>query len=116
MQNFLATDSWLVRVLMLCALLSGIGALAGITVLLRSQSDFTFPLAAYPIVFPFLYYITHTSLRYRHPIDPVVLLLTAIAANAVWKFCARKLFGKPPASSFPTTNPSIDLPQPPQKV
>src|SRR6202795_452512 len=114
-QNFLATDSWLVRVLMLCALLSGIGALAGIAVLLRSQSDFTFPLAAYPVVFPFLYYITHTSLRYRHPIDPVVLLLTAIAANAVWKFCASTLFSKPPASPFPSTNPSIDLPQPPQK-
>jgi len=84
LQNFLTTDSWLVRALMLCAALSGIGALAGIAVLVRRRSDYTFPLAAYPVVFPFLYYITHTSLRYRHPIDPVVLLLTAIAAQAVW--------------------------------
>jgi len=84
LQNFLATDSWLVRALMLCAILSGMGALAGISVLVRRHSDYTFPLAAYPVVFPFLYYITHTSLRYRHPIDPVVLLLTAIAAQAVW--------------------------------
>jgi hypothetical protein len=84
LQNFLATDSWLVRALMLCAILSGMGALAGIAVLVRRHSDYTFPLAAYPVVFPFLYYITHTSLRYRHPIEPVVLLLTAIAAQAVW--------------------------------
>jgi hypothetical protein len=84
LQNFLATDSRLVRTLMLCALFSGMGALAGIAVLVRRRSDYTFPLAAYPVVFPFLYYITHTSLRYRHPIDPVVLLLTAIAAQEVW--------------------------------
>jgi hypothetical protein len=36
----------------------------------------------YPVVFPLLYYVTHTSLRYRHPIDPIVLLLTAVAAHA----------------------------------
>jgi hypothetical protein len=83
-QNFLSTDSWLVRALMLCAVLSGMGTLAGIAVLVRRRSDYMFPLAAYPVVFPFLYYITHTSLRYRHPIEPVVLLLTAIAAQAVW--------------------------------
>src|SRR5260370_41987559 len=84
LQNFLATDSWLVRALMLCAVLSGMEALLGIAVLVRRRSDYAFPLAAYPPVFPFLYYITHTSLRYRHPIDLVVLLLTAIAPHAVW--------------------------------
>ena len=84
LQNFLGTDSWLVRALMLCAVLSGMGAFAGIAVLIRRRSAYTVPLAAYPVVFPFLYYVTHTSLRYRHPIDPVLLLLTAIAAQAVW--------------------------------
>ena len=98
LQNFLATDSWLVRTLLLCAALSGIGALAGIAVLLRRRSIYAFPLAVYPIVFPFLYYITHTSLRYRHPIDPVVLLLTAIAAQALWTFCAKRLLRKVSAS------------------
>jgi hypothetical protein len=83
-QNFRSTDSWLVRALMLCAVLSGMGALAGSAVLVRRRSEYAFPVAAYPVVFPLLYYITHTSLRYRHPIDPVVVLLTAIAAQAVW--------------------------------
>jgi hypothetical protein len=29
-----------------------------------------------------LYYLTHADLRYRHPIDPVLCLLTAIAATS----------------------------------
>jgi Dolichyl-phosphate-mannose-protein mannosyltransferase len=82
--KFMSTDSWLVRALILCAIVSGVGALAGVVVLLWNGSDFTAPLAVYPIVFPFLYYITHTSLRYRHPIEPEILLLTAIALGAAF--------------------------------
>ena len=36
-------------------------------------------LAVYPVVFPGLYYVTHAYLRLRHPIDPVLMLLTAMA-------------------------------------
>ena len=43
-----------------------------------------FPLAVFPVIFPCLYYLTHADLRYRHPIDPVVLLLTAIAVAGAW--------------------------------
>ncbi len=82
--KFMATDSWLVRTLILCAMISGVGALAGIVVLVWRGSEFAFPLAVYPVAFPFLYYITHTSLRYRHPIDPEILLLTAIACGDVF--------------------------------
>ena len=82
--KFMQTDSLLVRSLILCAMLSGVGALAGVVVLIWKQSDYAFPLAIYPIIFPFLYYITHTSLRYRHPIEPEILLLTAIACCAVF--------------------------------
>ena len=84
-EQFLATDSWLVRGLILYAAFSGIGAFLGIAVLIRRHSLYTFPLALFPIIFPFLYYITHTSLRYRHPIEPIVLLLTAIAVGAFVK-------------------------------
>ena len=83
--KFIQTDSWLVRSLILCAMLSGVGALAGLLLLIWKRSDYAFPLAIYPIVFPFLYYITHTSLRYRHPIDPETLLLTAIACGAAFR-------------------------------
>ena len=77
--KFVATDSWLVRTLILCAALTGIGALLGIVTLIWRRSPYAFPLAVFPLIFPFLYYITHTSLRYRHPIDPMLLLLNAIA-------------------------------------
>jgi hypothetical protein len=33
-------------------------------------------------VFPVVYYLTHASLRYRHPIDPIIMLLTAVAIAA----------------------------------
>ena len=44
----------------------------------------TFPLAVFPVIYPCLYYVTHADLRYRHPIDPVLCLLTAIAAASTW--------------------------------
>ena len=84
--KFFATDSWLVRTLILCATLSGLGAFLGIVTLLWRRSDYTFPLAIFPLIFPFLYYVTHTSLRYRHPIDSILLLLNAIAIGALVQF------------------------------
>ncbi len=97
--KFMATDSWLVRSLILCAMISGVGAVAGMLVLVWKRSDYVIPLAVYPIVFPFLYYITHTSLRYRHPIEPEILLLTAIVGGALFgawptgRVAARVSFG-----------------------
>jgi hypothetical protein len=87
-QAFLSADS-LVRVLLLCSTVSALGGLLGIAALLWKRSAYVIPLAAYPVVFPWLYYLTHSNLRYRHPIDPVVLLLVAIAAGSVVKKAAR---------------------------
>jgi 4-amino-4-deoxy-L-arabinose transferase-like glycosyltransferase len=58
-------------------------AFLGILVLLRTKNPCAFPLVAFPVVFPLLYYVTHTSLRYRHPIDPIVLLLAAIGLRGL---------------------------------
>ena len=82
---FLSTDSALIRVLLACNSLAALGALLGIAALIRRRSLHTIPLAAFPIVFPWLYYVTHPNLRYRHPIDPVVLLLVAVAASSVFR-------------------------------
>jgi len=89
LQNFLSTDSWLIRVLLICNTVAGIGALLGIALLIRRRSPYTIPTAAYPVVFPWLYYVTHPNLRYRHPIDPVVLLLAAVAAAAASEMLTR---------------------------
>ena len=41
------------------------------------------PTAVFVVIVPLVYYVTHASLRYRHPIDPIVLMLTAIAVTGV---------------------------------
>ena len=85
-QMFFSADSTLlVRVLLICSTVTAFGGLLGIAALLWKRSPFTFPLAAYPVVYPWLYYITHSNLRYRHPIDPVVLLLVAMAIGSLFK-------------------------------
>jgi hypothetical protein len=85
-QAFLSADATLlVRVLLICSTLAAFGGLLGIAALLWRRSPFTFPLAAYPVVYPWLYYITHSNLRYRHPIDPIVLLLVAVAIGSLFK-------------------------------
>jgi hypothetical protein len=83
LETFLKSDSLLICVVLLGNFLTAVGALLGVVILFLRRSAYMFPLAAFPVVFPLLYYVTHTSLRYRHPIDPVVLLLTAIAAAIV---------------------------------
>ncbi|MGB8524722.1 MAG: hypothetical protein WCD43_17290, partial [Candidatus Acidiferrales bacterium] len=50
-----------------------------IVILFRSRNVYAFPAAVFPIVFPWAYYLTLVLPRYRLPIDPIVMLLTAIA-------------------------------------
>jgi hypothetical protein len=84
------TDSNLVRGILLCSLLTAIGGFVGVLVLWRRRSAVAFPLAVFPLIFPCLYYVTHADLRYRHPIDPVLCLLTAIAATSAWELVRAK--------------------------
>jgi Dolichyl-phosphate-mannose-protein mannosyltransferase len=84
-KTFRETDSTLVRGILLSSFLTALGAFVGIVALWRRRSAITFPLAVFPLIFPCLYYITHADLRYRHPIDPALCLLTAIAARSAWE-------------------------------
>jgi 4-amino-4-deoxy-L-arabinose transferase-like glycosyltransferase len=101
-QSFLSTDSLLVRVLLVCSTVAGIGGLLGIVALLSQRSPYAFPLAAYPVVYPLLYYVTHPNLRYRHPIDPVVLLLAAIALGSLVKKSAVQSKSETPIKHEPS--------------
>ncbi len=89
-QVWKTTDAVLIRALMLCNTLAALGALMGIAVLIGKRSPYMIPAAAFPAVFPWLYYVTHPNLRYRHPIDPVVLLLVAVAAASAWDMLTRR--------------------------
>jgi 4-amino-4-deoxy-L-arabinose transferase-like glycosyltransferase len=74
-------DAWF-RYVLLFNILVALGALAGIVLLAWRRSIYTLPLAVFPVVFPFAYYLTLAAPRYRLPIDPVVILLTAIVLVA----------------------------------
>lgn len=50
-------------------------AALGLLLALREDVAGALPLAFCMILFPIPYYITHTALRYRHPLDPVLALL-----------------------------------------
>jgi len=56
-----------------------LGAIGGLLRLLAARNPFFFPVAVFPLVFPITFYIAHTSLRHRHPCDPIIALLVAIA-------------------------------------
>jgi 4-amino-4-deoxy-L-arabinose transferase-like glycosyltransferase len=96
---FRQADSLWLRLILLCNDASPLGAFLGIVVLFATKNAYALPVVAFPVVFPLLYYVTHTSLRYRHPIDPVVLLLAAIGVHGLWRSCTRKLSKAPAAES-----------------
>jgi 4-amino-4-deoxy-L-arabinose transferase-like glycosyltransferase len=88
--TFRQADSLWLRMILLCNDVAPLCAFLGIVVLLATKNDYGLPIVAIPLIFPMLYYVTHTSLRYRHPIDPIVLLLAAIGVHGMWRWCARK--------------------------
>ncbi len=77
--DFIRADSTLVRFLFVWNMITVVGALAGIAHLLAGHSPFAFPVVIFPAIFPLVYYITQTSLRLRHPCDPVLALLLALS-------------------------------------
>jgi hypothetical protein len=80
-RDFENSDSAWIRMILALNLITAIGSLIGIVVSWRSRSPYVFPAAVFILAVPLVYYATHASLRYRHPIDPIVLTLTAIAVT-----------------------------------
>lgn len=89
--TFREADSLALRILLLCNYLAAPGALLGIAFLFQRKNEHAVPLILFPVAFPLVYYITHTSLRYRHPLDPAILLLCAWALHASWQLLVAKL-------------------------
>ena len=55
-------------------------AFAGLAGAIRDDRDGAVPLAILLICFPLVYYITHLEERYRHPIDPVIVIFAVFGA------------------------------------
>jgi hypothetical protein len=79
LEDFESSDSAWIRVIFLVNLLTALGGVVGLVALWLRRKSLAFPVAAFVLAVPIVYYITHGSLRYRHPIDPILALLTAIA-------------------------------------
>jgi hypothetical protein len=80
-----------------CVLLSAFAA-AGLVLALRRSPLEALPVALCVVVFPVPYYLTHTSLRYRHPIDP---LLTLFAVYAVAQIVSTLASARRSGASLP---------------
>lgn len=80
--DFIHNSSLWFRYVLLFNIAAGLGAVAGIVILIRKRSIYAFPLAAGPVIFPFAYYFTLALPRYRHPIDPTLMLLTAVSISS----------------------------------
>jgi 4-amino-4-deoxy-L-arabinose transferase-like glycosyltransferase len=85
LKDSLNVDSTWFRFVLLFNLLAAFGALLGIIFLIRRHSPFWFPTAIVPLVFPWAYYLSLVLPRYRLPIDPVVLLLAAVALETLFR-------------------------------
>jgi 4-amino-4-deoxy-L-arabinose transferase-like glycosyltransferase len=62
----------------LCASLTAM-AIVGLCLAFRRDSAAAWPYALALLGFPAVYYVTNTDLRYRHPIDPELIVLAAYA-------------------------------------
>ncbi len=84
--DFARSDSTLARFLLFWNAFVVIGASVGIVRLLAARSPFIFPLALVLVVYPLVYYFTQTSLRLRHPCDPILALLLSFSVCSVSNF------------------------------
>jgi hypothetical protein len=68
-------------------------AFLGLIFASRSRIEGATPLAVVILVFPIVYIISHTSSRYRHPIEPIMAVLTVYAVAFLGAAVMRKRVG-----------------------
>jgi 4-amino-4-deoxy-L-arabinose transferase-like glycosyltransferase len=90
-KDFLKFPSLWFRFVLLFNVAVAIGALLGIVILFRRCNVYAFPTAVFPVVFPWAYYLTLVLPRYRLPIDPIVMLLTAVTLERLLRFRERAI-------------------------
>jgi hypothetical protein len=79
-----------------CVAFSAVAA-SGLVMALRENALEVLPLALCVAIHPMPFYLTRTSLRYRHPIDPVLTLFAVFAAAQIWSVLCSMLSRVPKA-------------------
>jgi hypothetical protein len=84
-RDFFRDPSLLDRTVFVCNFLAAVGALAGTVIFYarRTLQACAVPVTALPIAFPLAFYLTQALFRYRYPIDPMVMLLSAAALDGL---------------------------------
>jgi hypothetical protein len=90
-RDLVNSDSNLARFLIVWNAITLAGIIAGLVRLYIQNRGYFVPLASFPLIFPITFYIAHTSLRHRHPCDPILALLMAIAVTGVQQQNARNI-------------------------
>jgi 4-amino-4-deoxy-L-arabinose transferase-like glycosyltransferase len=82
-----------VRLIVLGNCLFPLFSLLGLLVAYRQQNEAALPLALVVLFFPVVFYITHASTRYRHPMDPIMLVLAVYGLVYAVTYLRRRLSG-----------------------
>ncbi len=80
-RDFRRSGSLWFRYVLIFNLAVAVGALLGIVHLGHARSVYLIPVAVFPVILPWAYYLTLALPRYRHPIDPVLMLLAGLAVT-----------------------------------
>lgn len=67
---------------------------AGALFAYRAENKTALPFASVMLMFPIVFYVTHTSGRYRYPMDPIMTILTVFALAYPLSQLAKRSFGK----------------------
>jgi 4-amino-4-deoxy-L-arabinose transferase-like glycosyltransferase len=119
LHDFRAADSLFLRAVFVSGFLLVLGTLSGLAILYRKYHGFFFPVASFPVIYPLIYYVTSGQLRYRHPLDPVLVVLSALplwqlfgswAGNRLPRAASRSHAARPPMlKSLPALSLTVKL-------
>ncbi len=96
--EFMSTRLLWIRWVLAFNVLAAILGAAGIVILFRAGNQYAFPAAVFPIVYALPYYVTLAPPRYRHPLDPILLLLAAVSLQAIWQTVYKRFGTRTPAT------------------
>jgi hypothetical protein len=83
--GFWAAESQVVRLVVAVSALMLVLMLCGLVMLARRSVANGLVLAAWVAAYPLVFYFTRTLLRYRNVIEPVIVVLAAVAITSLWR-------------------------------
>jgi hypothetical protein len=93
------------KVLLILNTLLALLSLLGVLYAYRTHHPYAAPYALVLLIFPLVFYLTHSSPRYRYPMDPIIVVL---ATSSLWRLLSFARFRNPhktnaiaPAPPFP---------------